>query len=131
MRLLADTHILLMILKETPDRLPVPLREALADESNEILASAVSLWEIALKWQLGKLPLAMEPAILPMALARLGVPVLPLTPAQAVHSPATMPATKDPFDRMLLAQCELEGLALLTLDRALLDHPLVWPRASA
>ena len=130
MRLLAYTHIVLMML-EAPERLPATHRALLDAGSNEILASAVSLWEIALKWQLGKLPLETQSARLPVALERLGVTTLMLIPAQMVHAPDPLPPTKDPFDRMLLSQCDLEGLLLLTLDRALLDHPLVWRPASA
>jgi PIN domain nuclease of toxin-antitoxin system len=56
-------------------------------------------------------------------LEQAGFAILPILAAHAVTSVEPSPGTKDPFDRLLLAQCHVEGLRLMTFDRALMDHP--------
>ena len=56
----------------------------------------------------------------------IGLAILPINRGHAVAWVEPEPATRDPFDRMLLAQCKVEGLQLVTLDRALIGHPLAW-----
>lgn len=86
--------------------------------------SAASLWEIAIKSRLGKLRLAPTLDALPELLEGLGIGILPITEQHAVASVQPDPKTRDPFDRMLLAQCQIEGMRLLTQDCALIDHPV-------
>ena len=84
---------------------------------NELVFSAVSAWEIAIKSELGKLrlPQPLEEAI-PALMSRTGVTALPILHRHALHV-ATLPAKhRDPFDRLLIAQAQLEGLRLVTVD---------------
>jgi PIN domain nuclease of toxin-antitoxin system len=93
---------------------------------NEVHASTASLWEIAIKTGLGKLDPGLPLEKVADFLERAGFFVLDVNRHHAVAQVEPEPATRDPFDRMLLSQCKIEGLQLVTLDRALLDHPLAW-----
>jgi PIN domain nuclease of toxin-antitoxin system len=94
-----------------------------------LFASAASLWEITIKVRLGKLDLDMQVEELPGYLEQVGFDLLPVTPPHAVYRALPEPPTRDPFDRLLLAQCAIENLRLVTLDRALVDHPLAYKPA--
>lgn len=124
MRLLLDTHVLLAIVNRRIDLLNFGVRRAVISPSNELAASVVSLWEIAIKFRLGKLQLEIAIDRLPVVLAELAIEALPITASHALHLVRPEPITKDPFDRLLLAVCAVEGLRLATLDRALVAHPL-------
>lgn len=118
MRVLLDTHVLLWTLEGNP-RLGANAAATLEDPANECWVSAVSLWEIAIKSSLGRLQLARPLVELEGLIAGAGLRLLSITPRHAVayaNTPATGP---DPFDRLLLAQCEVETLRLLSADRAL------------
>jgi len=130
-RLLLDSHIFLALLKRDTDRLPPKLFEALRHADSTLFLSAVSLWEISLKARLGKLPLGVNPDRLPQVAGDMALLLLPVTPMQAVWDLSPLPRTRDPFDRMLLAQCQTDDMRLVTLDRDLVDHPLAWRPASA
>jgi PIN domain nuclease of toxin-antitoxin system len=93
-------------------------------QDSEHYLSAASLWEIAIKWRLGKLRLTPGLSALPSLLADMGVKVIAINEHHALASVEPEPMTRDPFDRMLLAQCRVEGLRLVTIDRALVSHPL-------
>ncbi len=116
MRLLLDTHALLWWQTGDP-RLSSAALAAIAAEDNEILVSAASAWEIAIKTRLGKL------VSIPEAAARYGELIaadgfvhLPITHRHALRAGAYPALHKDPFDRMLAAQAELEELRLVTAD---------------
>ncbi len=128
MRLLLDTHTLLWWFTDDP-RLPSGARGLIGDEANEILVSAASAWEISTKHRLGKL------SGVPDAAARFaelvaadGFTHLPMTCRHALRAGAYDMPHRDPFDRMLAAQAELEGIALLTRDPAFGLFPIdvVW-----
>jgi PIN domain nuclease of toxin-antitoxin system len=93
---------------------------------NEVFASVASLWEIAIKVRLGKLRPELPPERLAGFYESMGFGILPIDQHHAVATVDPQPATRDPFDRMLLAQCQVEELRLVTLDRALAAHPLAW-----
>lgn len=126
MKLLFDTVILIRCLDNQTDHLPAHVRALAENGDFESFASAVSLWEMTIKHQLGKLPLPCSPVELPEMLPLLGIDVLPLMPTHAVHVNSVQPTTKDPFDRMLLSICAVENMQLVTVDAALKDHPLAW-----
>lgn len=119
MRLLLDTHALLWWLTDDP-QLSATARQWLGDEANQVLVSAASAWEIATKQRIGKLQ-----GIAPVAdwyidlVAADGFVHLPITHAHALRAGAFAAAHRDPFDRMLAAQADLESLSLLTCDTAL------------
>jgi PIN domain nuclease of toxin-antitoxin system len=125
MKLLLDTHILLALIGPGAASLPAPVASLLRDGGNEHHLSAASLWEIAIKSRLGKLKLTHELGALPELLGGLGVRIVAIDERHALASVEPEPMTRDPFDRMLLAQCQIEGLRLVTIDRALVAHPLV------
>lgn len=126
MRLLLDTHVLLALINEQPGSLGREVEDAVTDESNSLWASVVSVWEIAIKWRLGKLRLRMPLQGVPETLENLGLSVLEITAGHAIADVEPEPGTRDPFDRLLLAQCGVEGLRLVTIDRALVGHPMAW-----
>jgi PIN domain nuclease of toxin-antitoxin system len=124
MKLLLDTHVLLALIGDGAASLPATLAALLTDGGGEHHLSAASLWEIAIKHRLGKLKLTLELGVMPELLDSLGVKILPVEGRHALASVEPEPMTRDPFDRMLLAQCQVEGLRLVTIDRALASHPL-------
>jgi PIN domain nuclease of toxin-antitoxin system len=128
MSLLLDTHILLAIV-DTPRRLPSAMEELIRSGEVAMSASVASLWEIAIKDRLGKLPMRTSPQSLPDALAAAGIGILPIDQRHVLAELDAEPATRDPFDRLLLAQCQVEGMRLVTIDRALVALPLAWREA--
>lgn len=118
MQVLLDTHALLWWFTDD-DRLSKVARELIGDESNEVFASAASAWEIATKQRIGKLdgvPQAAE-RYLDLVAAN-GFDHLPITPLHSLRAGGYAVAHRDPFDRMLAAQGELEQLTLVTCDPA-------------
>jgi PIN domain nuclease of toxin-antitoxin system len=117
-RLLLDTHALLWWL-DGDRRLSLRARRAIASESNAILVSAASAWEITTKARLGKLPGATEVAAdVAACVAAQGFLSLDITLLHAQRA-GSLPSThRDPFDRMLIAQSQIEDVALVTDDEA-------------
>ena len=112
MRLLLDTHVVLWSLTE-PLKLRGETREALEDAQNDVFVSAVSGWEIAVKRALGKLE---APDDLEAGVRQQGFLPLHLTFLHAERAGALPPHHGDPFDRMLVAQAQVEGLVVVTRD---------------
>jgi PIN domain nuclease of toxin-antitoxin system len=123
MRVLLDTHILLWALMDSP-RLSKSARALLADERNEFWVSSASVWEIAIKTMLGKYKPGQPLAMLGDAIEQSGFRTLNVTIRHAAAVEAVTLTHADPFDRLLLAQCEIETLRLLTADRHLLALPV-------
>jgi PIN domain nuclease of toxin-antitoxin system len=87
------------------------------DTSNDLFLSAASAWEISIKYALGKLPLPEPPTrYVPSRLELSGTLALPVEIRHAVHVSALPPHHRDPFDRLLIAQAQLENLVLVTAD---------------
>ena len=112
-----------------PERLGDEARSVL--ETGELFFSAASSWEIAIKYAAGKLPLPETPAdYIPSRLVRDGIASLPITLDHA-HQVAALPLHhKDPFDRLLIAQSQIEGLPLLTSDEAMAAYDVATIAAS-
>ena len=102
-----------------PDRLPVQVRSLVEDPATEVLFSAASLWEIAIKSGLGRPDFAVDPRVLRRGLLENGYTELPVTGAHAVAVDLLPPIHRDPFDRMLVVQARIEGVPLLTADTTL------------
>ncbi|TDE00268.1 type II toxin-antitoxin system VapC family toxin [Jiangella asiatica] len=118
MQLLLDTHTLLWWFTDD-DRLSPKARAAIGDEVNEVFVSAASAWEIATKQRLGKLDDVPQAAARYVELvAADGFANLPVTHLHSLRAGGYEVAHRDPFDRMLAAQSELEILRLVTLDDA-------------
>jgi PIN domain nuclease of toxin-antitoxin system len=95
----------------------------LSDPENQLFLSSASAWEIAIKYSIGKLPLPIPPTEYVFSrMETSGTLALPVLHAHALHV-ATLPLHHgDPFDRLLVAQAQLEQLSLLTADRQLGDY---------
>jgi PIN domain nuclease of toxin-antitoxin system len=129
MRLLLDTNVLIPLADGRLDALPSVIRQALTAPDSEIHASVASLWEIAIKHRPGKLPLSVSPPMLPELIVGAGIDLLAIEAAHVLATLDPEPPTRDPFDRLLLAQCAIENLHLLTTDGAPTSHPLAWQHA--
>jgi PIN domain nuclease of toxin-antitoxin system len=121
-KLLLDTQILLWAAGQ-PERLSAAARKLLGDRRNELLFSAASLWEIAIKNTLRRADFRVEPRLLRRGLLDNGYTELPITSQHAVSIDGLPPLHKDPFDRLLLAQALSEGITLVTADPVLAGYP--------
>jgi PIN domain nuclease of toxin-antitoxin system len=128
MRLLTDTCTFLWMIS-APDRLSPRARVMLIDPSNEVFLSSVSAWEIAVKHGLGHLPLREAPdRFVPAQREAHGIEALPLD-EESVLQVLRLPALhRDPFDRMLVCQAIVHGLAILTPDPLVSQYParVIW-----
>lgn len=122
MRLLLDTHALLWWWEESP-RLSSRVQLILCDETSDIFISPVSLWEIATKVSIGKLSPAIPVDMMEQSVEADGFFPLSLEWKHGIRAGSYDNAHRDPFDRMLAAQAELEGLTLLTRDPAFKNFP--------
>ena len=118
MKLLLDTQVLLWAAGQ-PERLSPAARRLLNSTSNELVFSAASLWEVAIKHALGRPDFRVEPRVLRRALLDNGYTELPVTGEHAVSVEQLPAVHRDPFDRMLLAQALCEGVTLVTADAQL------------
>ena len=115
MQLLLDTHVFLWLLTE-PDRLGGHIG-SLEDPSNELLLSAASSWEIAIKIQLGRLALPDDPKrYVPDRMRAIGAEPLPIEHNHALAVSELPSLHRDPFDRMLVAQARDLRLTIVTAD---------------
>jgi PIN domain nuclease of toxin-antitoxin system len=124
MKLLLDTHIVLALFEQQSEKFPPAIQRRLADTTAAFHVSVASLWEIAIKWRLGKLQLTPPLGTLPELLALIGIALIPITASHVLTAAHPEPLTRDPFDRLLLAQCQVEDMRLVTIDRALVGHRL-------
>ena len=115
MRLLLDSHTLLWSLSDVP-RLGEVAREAIRSPGNEVFVSAVSMWELGAKRRKGQLN---APGDLVSIVERRGFTPLPLSLFHAEQATNLPMHHRDPFDRMLVAQAQAEGLTIVTADAAL------------
>ena len=119
MRVLIDTQCWLWM-NVSPDKLSERTRALLLRRDTERLLSTAGIWEIAIKYQLGKLPLPIAPAdYVPDRLRLTRTQPLPITAAHALRAGGLPALHHDPFDRMLVAQALVEGVPVLSSDRRL------------
>ncbi len=93
------------------------------DPDHQLVFSAASLWEIAIKHTLGRPDFRAEPVLLRRGLLDNGYTELAITGRHAVAVSSLPPLHKDPFDRMLIAQASAEGMSLLTVDPLIARYP--------
>ena len=115
MNYLLDTHVLVDLLI-APQRVAQAVRRVLGDSLNDVVVSAVSGWEIAIKTSVGKLSL---PEDLETELLRAGISLVDITLADGLRAGALPRHHNDPFDRMLVAQAQRRGMTLVTRDATL------------
>lgn len=113
MKLLLDTNILVWAAADNAN-LPTFARRALTDPKSELYVSVATAWEIAIKVNLGKLVFPLER--LPTLLDETGCIVLPIGLEHALRAASLPRHHADPFDRLLVAQAQLEGLTIVTSD---------------
>lgn len=118
MRLLLDTHTFLWWVSDW-EQISESARTAIADPGNEVFVSAVSGWEIGIKKAKGRL---VAPDNLAAVVEEKRFEHLPLTFAHAERAAALPPHHTDPFDRVLIAQAQAEGLVLVTRDSRMADY---------
>ena len=122
MKLLLDTHLLLWAAGE-PQRLSKQARRLIDNPDNELLFSAASLWEVAIKRGLGRDDFTVDARLLRRGLLDNGYSELPIISDHVVATESLPLIHKDPFDRVLVAQATVEGVTLLTIDPLVSQYP--------
>jgi PIN domain nuclease of toxin-antitoxin system len=122
MKLLLDTHLLLWAAGD-PRRLSKRARTLIDNPDNELLFSAASLWEVAIKRGLGREDFKVDARLLRRGLLDNGYSELPIISDHVVATESLPPIHKDPFDRVLVAQATVEGVTLLTIDSLVAQYP--------
>ncbi|MGZ6040923.1 MAG: type II toxin-antitoxin system VapC family toxin [Asticcacaulis sp.] len=117
-----DTHLLLWA-AGLPERLPAGALLLMEDPGNTLVFSAASLWEIAIKSSLGRADFEVDARLLRRGLLDNGYEELPITGAHAAAVANLPDLHKDPFDRMLVSQSQVEGIVLLTSDAMVAQYP--------
>jgi PIN domain nuclease of toxin-antitoxin system len=128
MKALLDTHTFLWWV-QNDSRLSGHVREIIGDSSTILYLSAASGWEIAIKAQLGKLQLSSSlDQFITEQLTMNGIDTLPISLRHGLHVATLPPHHRDPFDRMLVAQSQLEGLPIITADAQIVryDVQVIW-----
>jgi PIN domain nuclease of toxin-antitoxin system len=125
LRLLLDTHALIWALS-TPAKLPRFVAGAIDDPENFVFASAASAWEMSIKQALGRLDFPLHR--LADTLAKTGIVDLAVTLRHAVAVSRLPAHHRDPFDRLLIAQAQLEDLTLVSRDPLIRQYqvPVLW-----
>lgn len=124
MRLLLDTHVWLWTLV-SPERLTSDASSLISDSGTQVFLSAASSWEISIKYRLGRLELPEPPeTLIPLRLLRDGLTSLPVDHHHACRVASLPLHHRDPFDRLLIAQAQIENLTLATADPAFQKYDL-------
>ncbi len=121
MPFLLDTQVLLWAAQDSP-RLSDRSRAILTDPDEDIAFSAASIWEIVIKSGLGRGDFMVDPSQLREAAIRAGLGEIAIRSPHVLGVTALPPRHRDPFDRLLLAQAQVEGRQLLTADTEVLAY---------
>lgn len=121
MRILLDTNVLIRALID-PGLLDATTRTALEDPDNEVMFSAASIWEIAIKSALGRADFQVPPERILEAARDSGFEELPVRSSAALLVATLPPIHRDPFDRLLVAQAISEPARLFTTDAGLAPY---------
>lgn len=121
MRILIDTNILIWALNH-PERLPDEAASMIEDTANRVAFSAVSIWEIAIKWRLGRTGFQVRPDAIAQGARDAGFAELPIHADVAVRVADLPLHHADPFDRLLVAQAMAGPMRLLTADRVMSQY---------
>jgi PIN domain nuclease of toxin-antitoxin system len=128
MKALLDTHTFLWWITDNP-KLSSRVRKIISDGKNELFLSAASGWEIAIKAQLGRIKIPDKPELfISEQMVANAIQGLPIQISHALHVYNLPAYHRDPFDRMLVAQAQLEGLPILTDDPQISQYPVkvIW-----
>jgi PIN domain nuclease of toxin-antitoxin system len=130
LKLLLDTHCWLWMGLD-PDQLGPKTRALIANLDNEIILSSASAWEIAIKSARGKLQLPLDPAAYVRSRVRTsGTTLLPIALEHALGVVALPDIHRDPFDRLLIAQAQIEGYTIVTRDGEIPKYDILTHDAS-
>ena len=121
MKYLLDTHILLWAATDSP-RLSTQAREIICHSENTLFFSAASIWEIAIKVGLGRNDFTVNPGLFRQVLLDNGYSELSINSLHAVATVLLPDIHKDPFDRILIAQSQIEGVTLLSADKKVIAY---------
>ncbi len=127
-QLLLDTNVLIWTLSES-DRISAQAKRAMSRSASHLFVSVISVWEMILKHQAGKLDLqAPMEDVINQILYQSQWQILPVRTGHMVPLLSLPMIHKDPFDRMLIAQARLEGMALVTSDKTIAEYNLkiIW-----
>lgn len=117
-----DTRVFLWAAAE-PGRLSDTARAVIEDPANELFLSTAAVWEIAIKYALGKLALPAIPGVyVPARADAFGLRDLPLRREHAFALASLPELHRDPFDRMMIAQAQVEALCLITADPSIFKY---------
>jgi PIN domain nuclease of toxin-antitoxin system len=122
LKLLLDTHLLLWAASQ-PKRLSAEARRLIEEAENELLFSAASIWEVAIKSGLGREDFQADARVFRRELLDNGYSELPILSQHAAATADLPQIHKDPFDRLLIAQSLVEGITLLTADPFVARYP--------
>lgn len=123
MKLLLDTHVLLWVAVGEPELLPASVRALIEDQDNQVFFSAASIWEVAVKSSKERTGFKVDPFLLRRHLLENDYLELVVAGNHAAAVSTLPPIHKDPFDRVLVAQAQAEGLTLLTTDSIVANYP--------
>ncbi len=130
MRALLDTHVFLWWINDD-SRLISHVRNIIADRDNELFLSAASCWEIAIKAHLGRISFPRKPdTFIADQMSSNAIQSLPVQASHALHTFNLPHLHKDPFDRMIASQAQLEGLPVITSDPLIARYKIkiIWKR---
>jgi PIN domain nuclease of toxin-antitoxin system len=128
MKLLIDTHVFIWLASE-PDKLSGKAKEAILSQSNQLYLSLVSLWEMQIKSQLGKLALDVPLSTLWHDQKEMNqIELLPILPEHIWELDALPHIHRDPFDRLIIAQAIKESFIIVSADTAITQYPVttIW-----
>jgi len=128
MKLLLDTCAFLWLIADARE-LSRDARDLFREPANEVYLSSVAAWEIAVKYALGRLPLPAPPErLIPLHRRQHGITGLPLDEESVLQAHRLPPLHRDPFDRMLICQAIVHGMAILTPDPLIAQYAVrvVW-----
>ena len=122
MNLLLDTHIFLWFISGDA-RLPILFRDEIQEPGNSVFLSVASLWEIIIKYNLGKLPLPQSPEIyIPRQRQIHRIKSLPINETSLKNLVSLPDLHRDPFDRVLISQALSDNLIIVTVDRTFKNY---------
>ena len=122
MKLLLDTHIFLWFIA-ADSRLPILFRDVIREPNNEIFLSVASLWEIIIKYNLGKLPLPQSPEVyIPQERRKHQIKSLPISESSLKNLVSLPNLHRDPFDRLLISQALCRNLTIITVDTDIMKY---------
>jgi PIN domain nuclease of toxin-antitoxin system len=125
MKLLIDTHVAIWFITEDK-QLPKKVKTLIEDSTNECFVSIASLWEMGIKYSLGKLDLKADLKKIFELIDQSGLTLMPITTTHILTNSVLDFHHRDPFDRLIIAQAKSEGFTLVSKDEMFKDYNINW-----